>query len=231
MNNHSAWEAEYQNPKFVSLGTEAAQDVKDFAKWLKRKQKVEFDGKQVLDLGCGIGKNSFYFAERGANVVGYDFSQTAITAAQERADAEGLSVTFEVRSIGEALPIADNSIDIALDVMSSHALSEKERATYLSEMYRVLKPGGYVFVRTFVLDGDDNAKKLIKQFPSTEANSYTIPETGMTEHVFTESQMDDFYRDFELVHYEKVFGYQRWNNQSYKRRYALRYLRKPVVVQ
>lgn len=226
MNNHSAWEREYQNPKFVSLGSDAAQDVKDFAKWLRRKQNVELKGAQVLDLGCGAGKNSIYFAERDAQVIGYDFSQIAIAAAKERAQKENLPVAFEVRSIGEALPIPDASIDITLDIMSSHALSATERATYLSELYRVLKPGGYAFVRTFVLDGDSNAKKLFKEFPGTEPNTYVLPETGMTEHVYTEKELKEFYGDFTIMNFEKEFGYQRWGNQSYKRRYALIYLQK-----
>lgn len=227
MNNHSAWEREYQNPKFVSLGTDAAQDVKDFAKWLKRKQGIELEGSSVVDLGCGVGKNSFYFAERGAQVVGYDFSKTAIAVAQERTKQENSTIpVFEVRSIGEQLPLADSSIDIGLDIMSSHALSASERAIYLSELYRVLKPGGFVFVRTFILDGDTNAKKLIKDFPGAEANSYVLPETNMTEHVFTEKELKDFYKDFKILNFAKEFGYQRWGNQSYKRRYALIYLQK-----
>lgn len=225
-NNHNAWEREYQNPKFVSLGTDAAQDVKDFAKWLRRKQKIELEGQHVLDLGCGAGKNSIYFAERDAQVTGYDFSKVAITAAKERADKENLSINFEVQSIGEALLIADQSIDIVLDIMSSHALSNPERATYISELYRVLKPGGYAFIRTFILDGDSNAKKLFKEFPGPETNSYILPETGMTEHVFTEKELKEFYGDFKIMNFEKEFGYQRWGNQSYKRRYALIYLQK-----
>lgn len=225
-NNYSAWEREYQNPKFVSLGTDAAQDVKDFAKWLRRKQKIELEGKHVLDLGCGAGKNSIYFAERDAQVIGYDFSKVAINAAKERAVKENLTISFEVQSIGEKLSVADESIDIVLDVMSSHALSNAERSTYSAELYRVLKPGGYAFVRTFILDGDNNAKKLIKEFPGTESNTYVLPETGMTEHVFTEKELKDFYSNFKILNFEKEFGYQRWGNQSYKRRYAIIYLQK-----
>lgn len=226
MDNKSAWEREYQNPKFVSLGTDAAQDVKDFAKWLRRKQGIEIDGAKILDLGCGAGKNSIYFAGHGAQVTGYDFSKVAITVAKERADKENLSINFEVRSIGELLPLDHASVDIVLDVMSSHALSNTEQAVYVSELNRVLKPGGYAFIRTFILDGDNNAKKLIKEFPGIEQQSYVLPETGMTEHVFTEKELKDFYKDFTILNFEKEFGYQRWGNQSYKRRYALIYLQK-----
>lgn len=226
MNNRTAWEQEYQSPKFVSLGTDAAQDVKDFVKWLRRKQHVELDHGTLLDLGCGIGKNSFYFEQYGMRVIGYDFSQIAIAKAKEIAKQNQSNAVFEVQSIGEVLPLNDRSITVAIDVMSSHALSTTERATYVSELHRVLNPGGYAFVRTFVLEGDDNAKKLMKQFPGGEPQSYVLPETGMTEHVYFEKELRELYKDFEILHFEKVFGYQRWENRVYKRRYALLYLKK-----
>lgn len=226
MDNRTAWEQEYQSPKFVSLGIDAAQDVKDFVRWLRRKQHVVLDGLTVLDLGCGIGKNAFYFASHDAHVIGYDFSQTAITKAKEIAKQNQSNAVFEVRSIGELLPLADSSISIAIDVMSSHALTEHERAIYVAELHRVVHPEGYVLVRTFVLEGDTNAKKLMKQFPGRESQTYILPETNMIEHVYSEKELRELYKDFEILYFEKVFGYQRWGAVSYKRRYALLYLKK-----
>lgn len=227
--NHHAWEREYQSPTFVSMGTDAAQDVKDFIKWLKKKQSVDLAVCAVVDLGCGVGKNSLYCAERCHFVIGYDFSATAIAEAQRRATDASLPVTFAVQSIGEPLPLEAGSMTIALDVMTSHALAADERTVYLAELYRVLQPGGYAFVRTFVLDGDDNAKKLLQTFPGAEPATYVLPTTGMTEHVYTEQQLRDQYRQFTVLYSEKVYGYQRWGNRVHKRRYLLLYLQKPLA--
>ena len=63
MNNHHAWEQEYKQPQFLTLGTEPLTVVKEFCKWLRREEKVDLEKCTVLDLGCGNGKNVKYFVE------------------------------------------------------------------------------------------------------------------------------------------------------------------------
>lgn len=225
MNNDQAWEREYQNPQFLTLGTEPLADVRDFVKWLRRKQKVDMTEFTVLDLGCGNGKNLNYtvdlFAKRG---IGYDISTTAINHA--RALAQGLPIIYEVRSISDTFPLEDNSIDLVLDVTASNSLNEGERAKFLKEISRVLKPDSYCFTRALCKDGDDNAKQLIKDFPGTEQDTYILAETGITERVFSKQDFIDTYSNyFEIVELEKKTGYQRWGNQKYKRNYWLAYLK------
>ncbi|MEI8223549.1 MAG: class I SAM-dependent methyltransferase [bacterium] len=225
MNNDLAWEREYQNPQFLTLGTEPLADVRDFIKWLRRKQKVDTTEFTVLDLGCGNGKNLNYiidlFAKQG---IGYDISSTAINHAQELAGT--LPVTYEVRSISDPFPLENKSIDLVLDVTASNSLSEAERAKFLKEISRVLKPGSYCFTRALCKDGDDNAKNLIKDFPGLEYDTYVLAETGITERVFSKQDFIDTYNSyFEIIELEKKSGYQRWGNQKYKRNYWLAYLK------
>ena len=233
--NALAWESEYKNPKFLTLGTEPLSDVREFAKWLRRKQKVDMADFAVLDLGCGNGKNLNYLVEEFAKSgIGYDISPTAVAHATRDAQVRGLghSVRYEVRSIGDAFPLADESVDIVLDVTSSNSLNEKERAIYLSEVSRVLKTGGYFFVRALCKDGDTNAKNLIKESPGSEHDTYILPDVGVTERVFSKEDFTATYDrsqggSFELLSLEKTSGYQKWGGQSYKRNYWIAYLRKP----
>ena len=192
MNNDQAWEQEYQQPQFLTLGTEPLTVVKEFCKWLRRDEKVELEKCTVLDLGCGNGKNVKYFVEGYAKSgIGYDISKTAIVAAKKL--SEGLEIKYEVRSIGEKFPLENESVDIILDVTSSNSLSESEREVYLQETQRVLKPGGYLFVRALCLDGDKNAKQLIKENPGSEKDTYILPNVGVTERVFTKQDLVDTY--------------------------------------
>jgi SAM-dependent methyltransferase len=225
MNNDRAWEQEYQNPQFLTLGTEPLADVRDFIKWLRRKQKVDTTEFTVLDLGCGNGKNLNYivdlFAKQG---IGYDISPTAINHARELAGT--LPVTYEVRSISDTFPLEDASIDLVMDVTASNSLNEGERAKFLKEISRVLKPGSYCFTRALCKDGDENAKNLIKDFPGSEHDTYVLAETGITERVFSKQDFIDTYSPyFEIVELDKKTGYQRWGNQKYKRNYWLAYLK------
>lgn len=221
-NFRNYWDHEYQHPTFLTLGTEPLADVKEFLRTLRRKKKIDMTDWIVLDLGCGNGKNLIYAVENFcASGIGYDISPTAIDMA---CIASGdLPIHYEVRSIGELYPLADHCVDLIIDTTSSHCLSHREREIYLREIMRVLKPDGWLFVRTLCLDGDKNAKQLLQQFPGKEPQTYVLPNIGITETVFTEQQIKDMYTStgFTLDYFEKSSGYQKWGNQSYKRNYVV----------
>jgi SAM-dependent methyltransferase len=227
------WESEYRNPQFITLGTEPLSDIRDFMKWIKkwvRKNPADFSAPitdwAVFDAGCGNGKNLNYIVENFCEAgIGYDISETAISLAKKLAG--DIPIRYEVRSIGNDFDIPDTSIDLVIDATSSHVLSTSERGKFLKEISRVIKPSGFYFLRTLAIEGDTNAKNLIKQFPGNEPNTYVLPGTGMTERVFSKSDIErDFGNDFKILHIEKTTGYQKWGNQSYKRNYWVVYLQK-----
>src|SRR5262245_43211835 len=60
-------------------------------------------GKAVLDYGCGHGMAAVVLARRGAVVTAFDLSPGYVREAEERAEANGVSVRFAVAD-GEYLP-------------------------------------------------------------------------------------------------------------------------------
>ena len=80
------WEREYQNPKLVTKDDKPQADVLRFLKFLKKEMKYEVEGRNILDLGCGTGRNSNYLAREGNNVIGIEISKTAIGIAKARAE-------------------------------------------------------------------------------------------------------------------------------------------------
>lgn len=212
------WEREYTTPQLISLGVEPIKVVKNFTKWLRKNEKMELSNLNILDLGCGNAKNSFYIAEQGLNnkIVGIDISETALKYARELAP-EG---DFIKQSIGAPLPFPDSSFDIILDVTSSNSLSESERAVYLKEIQRVIKPGGYLFIRALCKDGDKNAQNLLKEFPGREKDTYIMPDLGLTEKVFSREDLIAQYSSaFGNLYLDKETHYTKFNNQSYKRNF------------
>jgi cyclopropane fatty-acyl-phospholipid synthase-like methyltransferase len=231
--NASAWESEYQNPQFLSLGTEPSGTVRDFAAWMKkqfRKNRTDpeqsFEISTVLDLGCGNGKNLKYMVEHYADQgIGYDISETAISQAEYLRDE--LLIEYQVRSIGETFPIHKCSIDVVMDITASNSLTESEREVFLSETSRVLKPEGIFLSRMLCLDADKNAKFLIQENPGTQYHTYILPGVNITERVFTRADIDETYgKYFNILHIEKTTGYQRWDDRSFKRNYWVVYFSK-----
>lgn len=225
------WEKEYSEQKLVTLGEVVSEDTKRFIKWLKKEERYRLEGKKILDAGCGNGKNAFYFVESGANVVGYDISKKAISIAKARAERESLDedqIKFIVHNMSGDLPnFESESVDIILDVTASNALTTPEREKYLKESFRILKQGGYMFVRTLCKDGDENAKYLIKNFPGPEKDMYVLRGSEIVERAFTKEDLLKTYENLgEVKLLDKIFHYPKFDGKVYKRAYWIMYLQK-----
>jgi len=79
---------------------------------------------EVLDIGCGLGDNSIYFASRGHSVTGLDGSPAAIEEARRRASEAGVSVTFAVADATK-LTGYDGRFDTVIDSALYHCLDEE----------------------------------------------------------------------------------------------------------
>jgi SAM-dependent methyltransferase len=227
MNQGHAWEKEYRKPLLVTKNEGPQADTLRFFKYLKKEEKFILEDKTILDLGCGTGRNSNYLAEKGNSVIGIEIAKTALDLAKKRALALGVTVDYRLGDIGEEYKIQDSTCDLVLDVTSSNSLDEKGRDIYLKEVYRVLKDGGYFFVRALAKDGNQNVKNLLKQSPGKEYDTYVIKEIGLTERVFSRDDFVKLYGSlFTILHLEKKTSYTTFNNRIYKRDYFLAYMKK-----
>ena len=102
----------------------------------------------MLDVGCGTGTLTLEAKRRcGAEgrVHGLDVSPQMIARARAKAVDAGLDVTLQVAS-ADSLPLADESCDIVLCSLALHHLRRNRRKTAISEMERVLAPGGRLVI-------------------------------------------------------------------------------------
>ena len=118
---------------------------------------VDFDkfpvgpGDRVLDMGCGGGRHAFALAKRGADVVAFDYDEAELKdvrgmfgALSESGDIPAGSLAAPVRGTAYALPFADATFDRVVAAEVLEHLPEDELA--MSELSRVLKPGGIIAV-------------------------------------------------------------------------------------
>ncbi len=223
----NVWDREYKSPLLVTKNDGPQADTLRFLKFLKKEQKYRVEDRIILDLGCGTGRNSNYLSDLGNKVIGIEISKTALSLAKIRANNMGVNVDYRLGDIGEEYDIPDNFIDIILDITSSNSLNEKGREIYLNEVNRVMKVGGYFFVRALSKDGNKNVKNLLKQSPGREYDTYIIKEIGLTERVFSREDFIKMYtKYFKILNLEKKTSYTTFNNRIYKRDYWLAYLQK-----
>lgn len=102
------------------------------------KQKAQFKGKAVLEIGCGQGKISSLLAGKTKQYIGIDPDEKAI----ERAERDFPDMDFMVGN-GESLAFGDSIFDLVLFTLSLHHLNS---AVGLKEAYRILKDEGKLIV-------------------------------------------------------------------------------------
>ena len=210
-NNRKFWNNEYnrkhnnKSEHNLAISTNPSSDLIQFLKWFDKydtKNIAELSigqGSYVYDIGCGNGRNLIYLAkEFGMVGSGFDISAEAIESAEEQ--SEGLGLEYSVHAMDGTIDLPDNSVDLVLDMMASHFLSEEGREKLRSEIARVLKPGGWLFYKTFLLDGDRNAKKLLRESPTNEEGSYIHPKMGVQEHVSSSNEVIDEYGQLFKIH-------------------------------
>ncbi len=99
-------------------------------------------GDRVLDLGCGAGQFTRELAAAGTRAVGVEVAEAAL----ERARAAAPGLDFRLAPIDGPLPLPDDSFDI---VWASEVIEHiSDTATWLSEIKRVVVPGGRLLLST-----------------------------------------------------------------------------------
>jgi len=111
---------------------------------------------KALDLGCGNGKTVSTLLDDGYDVTGVDFSEVAIGSCRKSFP----NSDFRVSSVTE-LPFGDCEFDYVTAVHVLEHLDDESLGRTVSEIGRVLKSGGYVFIRAFT-ENDMRSKDRAK---------------------------------------------------------------------
>ncbi len=104
------------------------------------KQVGSLKGKKVLDLGCGMGDSSVYFAKKGASVVATDVSEGVLKIVHRVAKAHHTSLKTQIVD-AEKLPFEEGTFDF---VYAANMLHHVDPEKTIKEAARVLKKGGYL---------------------------------------------------------------------------------------
>ena len=148
-------------------------------------------GKDVLEVGSGRGGGASYISRylQPRSMTGMDFSQEAVDFCNRHRHALGLVF---VCGDAQSMPFPASTFDAVVNIESSHCYESMD--TFLSEVYRVLRPGGRFFFAD--LRSIDGVNTLREQF---NACGLTVEkQTDITTNVLTALQLDNA-RKLELI--------------------------------
>jgi len=128
------------------------------AKWLVDhfKKHVDLTDKKILDWGCGPGRIIRQLPAiigNGCEYFGTDYNKNSIDWCA--ANLKGIS--FNNNTLEASLPYQDNFVDVIYGISIFTHLSEQMHYDWYKELYRVLKPGGIMFLTT---QGDNFKPKM-----------------------------------------------------------------------
>jgi 2-polyprenyl-3-methyl-5-hydroxy-6-metoxy-1,4-benzoquinol methylase len=200
----------------------------DFKRW---------QGKKVLEIGCGIGTDTMNFARHGANVTAVDLTEKSLEVARQRAEVFGLQdrvrfIQANAEELSSYVPVETYDLVYSFGVI--HHTPHPERV--IEELRKYVKPGGTVKIMVynrwswkvlwilFVYGKGQFWKldRLIAEYseaqtgcPVTYSYSRRHGRRLLEEHGFqvTETSVDHIFRYNipEYVRYEyKVVWYLRW---------------------
>lgn len=130
--------------------------------------KVQKDMK-VLDVGCGTGNFSIKLAKMGCEVIGIDISDDMLKVAEDKAKKEGLNIKFYNMDVYN-MEFEYNYFDGIISVTAFEFLKDPEKA--IEEMFRVLKPNGYLLIGTINKDSEWGEMYLSKEFQENTVFKY-----------------------------------------------------------
>lgn len=144
----------------------------------------------LLDIGCGSGKNSIFFAKQGFSVKGTDFSNSALKLAKKNAKERNSAVKFKLADVIE--DDFKEQFDVVLDCGCLHHIRKKYWRKYLKNILVSIKQGGYFYLHGF----GDNSHKL--GFAPKNRNWHI--KKGHYTHFFSDKEIKElFYPHFKII--------------------------------
>ena len=131
----SPWAREYaRDPERYVFGTEPSDWAREIAHLVR-------PGDAVLDLGCGEGRDSIFFAELGAVVTGVDPAADGLDKARRLARRRGVRVRWIEGGMTDALPAA--RFDLIFSCGTIHYVPRAERPPLFRRLAAMTRPGGH----------------------------------------------------------------------------------------
>lgn len=146
--------------------------------------KIPMEGMQVLEVGSGRGGGAKHIASffKPSFYTAMDLAQSAVDLATRIHILPNLKF---IQGNAEEIPIGPNTMDLVVNVESSHAYGSIEK--FLSQVKRVLKPGGHLLLVDF--RSDNTINKFKEQLRNSGLE--LLEQEDISKNVITSIELED----------------------------------------
>jgi ubiquinone/menaquinone biosynthesis C-methylase UbiE len=169
-------------------------DFETFSRYVNQDAKI-------LDYGCGYGRTLIDLGNRGfSELYGVDFSEQMINRAREI----GRGVNYSVIK-SACLPFEDGTFDaVLLFAVLTCVYRDEEQGAIISEVNRVLKPGGIIYINDFLINQDERNKTRYNKFQDKyQYGVFELDDGAIVRH-HGEEDVQRLVTRFNTLYYKTV---------------------------
>lgn len=156
----------------------------------------------ILDVGCGYGRTLDELHHLGyQHLSGIDFSQGMIDRGKQQVPYLDLRLKKDAR-----IDLPDHSIDaVILFAVLTCIISNEEQKTLISEIDRVLKPTGILYINDFLINTDERNQSRYQKYESKYGvyGIFELPEGAVLRH-HSEKWLKELLCDFCTLEYKRL---------------------------
>lgn len=160
--------------------------------WLEKRRAVWEHARNIVDLGCGSGTNSFFLHRCGIRTIACDFSKEALRRVTEALpDARVMRL-----DMAEGLPFPNSFSDLIIADLSLHYFKRQITFNILRELLRVLSVSGHLLCRVnAVREFEENGNR--ERSREMEHHLYETPEG--TKRFFDLEDIHMFFAEWDVL--------------------------------
>ena len=170
---------------------------------------------ELLDVGCGLGRNAIFMAKQGFNVSTFDLSEHSVETTKQKAKEQNVNLKSICVADMLNMPYPDNSFDCLLAI---NVISHTDKIGFdkiLSEIKRVLRPNGeayftvgskesYWFTNPACIPVDDYTKIRVEDGP----------ENGIPHFYINDDDCKTLFNDFKIIEINNIRELTQYGNFS-----------------
>ena len=153
---------------------------------------------KVLDLGCGSGRHIILLAKEGFNIYGMDISKEGINLTKKNLKELGLKANLKFSSCYKKFQFIDNFFDAVISTQVIHHNYIEKIRYCISEIERVLKKDGIIFITVAAKKNMIGATKSKLVKPRTYI-SIDGDEAGLPHYLYNKILMKKDFKNFKIL--------------------------------